>query len=94
MQINSSSIYAHNLWVGSSANNIANANTDGYNARDTRISEDGANGVSATTQETQSSVNLTDEVPEQIAIERSVEANAQAIRTHDETLGTTINIKV
>ena len=93
MQVSSSSIQAHGQWINSSAHNVANVNTEDFRARSTHLEEQGEGGVSAQTRQNEERTNLARETSDQIAAQRGIEANAQTIRTYDETLGTVLNIK-
>jgi flagellar hook protein FlgE len=96
---NISSILAHQTMLNTSANNIANANTDGFKPSDTRISDDGnsisANNVKADDNgSTKSQTDLAKEIPDQIIAQDATAANVSAIKTQDEMFGSLLDIKV
>lgn len=90
MNINSStsSIYAHQDLLSSSAHNIANSNTDGFDRVDTNIVENGKDSVKAvhSTVETNnpySSTDLTKDITDQIISYHAVGANVVAIKAQN-----------
>ena len=95
---NISSISAHQTLMNTTANNIANVNSDGFIPSDTRISEN-ANSVSANTRVSddngslKSQTDLAKEIPDQIIAQDATAVNVAAIRTQDEMLGTLLDIK-
>jgi flagellar hook protein FlgE len=97
---NVSSIQANQVFMNNNANNIANVNTDGFIPSDTQLSDTGNGSVSAKTRlatdngSPKSQTDLAKEIPDQITISRSVEANVNAIKTQDEMFGSLLNIKV
>lgn len=95
---NVASILAHKTMLNTSANNIANINTDGFIPKDTNIINT-ANSVSGSTREAddtnsiKSQTNLSKEIPELIITKNGVEINANVIKAQDEMLGTLLDIK-
>jgi len=95
---NVSSIGAHQTMLNTSANNIANVNTDGFKPSDTRISENG-NSVSAYNVKADdngslhSQTDLSKEMPDQIIAQNATAFNVAAIKTQDEIFGTLLDIK-
>ena len=93
---NISSIQAHQTMMNTSANNIANINSDGFVPSDskitnnllvnTRIADDNGSPRSQT--------NLAKEIPDQIIAQDAVALNVAAIKTEDEMFGTLLDIKV
>jgi flagellar hook protein FlgE len=85
--------------MNNSASNVANANSDGYLPRNTTISETQNGGTKANTtmaadnSSKQSQTNLTKEITDQMTIEKTTEANVQAIRTQNDMLGSLLDIK-
>lgn len=96
---NVSSILSNQTYMNNSANNVANANSDGYVPRNTTISETQNGGTKANTtmatdnSSKQSQTNLTKEITDQMTIEKTTEANVQAIRTQNDMLGSLLDIK-
>jgi flagellar hook protein FlgE len=95
---NVSSIGAHQTMLNTTANNIANVNTDGYVPKDTRITND-SNSVHATTREAddngspKSQTDLTKEIPDEIIAQNATAANVNVIKAQDEIMGTLLDIK-
>ncbi len=95
---NVSSIQAHQTFLNTNANNIANVNSDGFIPKDTRL-EDKKGSVTASTVKaddsgsTKSQTNLAKEIPDQISIQAGVSANVEAIKTQDDVLGSLLDIK-
>ncbi len=96
---NISSIQAHQTLMNNNADNIANANTDGFIPTSGTISERAGNAVTANlsaatdTGTAQSQTDLSKELTDQVVIEDVVEANAAAIKTQDQMFGTLLDIK-
>lgn len=100
MNINNStsSIYAHQELLNSSAHNIANSNTDKFERIDTRINENGKDGVKAVStkienQNPYSNTDLVKEMTDQVISYHAVGANAVSIKTQNELEGTILDIK-
>ena len=95
---NVSSLQANQTFLNTSANNVANVNSDGYIPKDTRITNSG-NTPQATTRVSdnsgslQSQTDLTKEIPNQIVASGVAEANVTAIKTEDQMMGTLLDIK-
>ena len=95
---NISSIGAHQVMLNTSANNIANVNTDGFRPSDTRISDNG-NSVSAHNVKDDdngslnSQTDISKEIPDQIIAQNATAFNVAAIKTQDEMFGTLLDIK-
>ena len=93
MQINANSISSMSNWMNSSANNVANLNTQDYSATRTTMSNSGT-AVLANSTKTGKPTDLAKEVTDQIVIEKSVDANAQAIKSQDKMLGSLLDLTV
>ena len=91
MQINANSISSMSNWMNSSANNVANLNTQDYNATRTTMSNSG-NAVVANSSKTGNPTDLAKEITDQMSIEKSVDTNAQAIKTQDKMLGSLLDL--
>jgi flagellar hook protein FlgE len=90
---------SNQTWMNNSAANVANVNTDKYVPRDTTISDTQNGGTKANTTlatsngSEKSQTDLTKEMTDQIAIEKTAASNVQAIRTQNEMLGSLLDIK-
>ena len=95
---NISSIGSHQTAMNTSANNVANVNTNGFVPKDTVMSNSG-NSVSANTRvssdngSNRSQTDLAKELTEQIVVEDATAVNVTAIKTQDEMLGSLLDIK-
>ena len=93
MQINANSISSMSNWMNSSANNVANLNTQDYNATRTTMSNSG-NAVVANSTKTGNPTDLAKEVTDQIVIEKSVDVNAQAIKAQGRVIGSLLDLTI
>ena len=95
---NLSSIVAHQTMLNSSANNIANVNTERYVPSDVNI-VDNKNSVDADVRKSddsgynKSQTDLSKEIPDQIVSQDATSVNTTAIKTKDEMLGSLLDIK-
>ncbi len=94
MQVNATAMGAYSDWMGNNANNIANVNTDGFNSTRTTIESQSGASVKAVSLLTQSSTDLSQEITEQIPIEGGFSAQAEAIKTQEEMIGTLLDMSV
>jgi len=100
MQIsnNIASLQANQTFLNTSANNVANVNTEGFVPQDTKITNE-ANTPSTNTRTAdnngsqKSQTDLAKEIPDQIIAGGVAEANVSAIKTQDEMFGTLLDIK-
>ncbi|MEO1938032.1 MAG: hypothetical protein ABGW85_05275 [Sulfurimonas sp.] len=92
---NVSSLQANQTFLNTNAHNITNVNTDGFRPSDTRISNNlqANNRLADDTGSPKSQTDLSKEIPDQITIGGVAEANASAIRTQNEMMGTLLDIK-
>ena len=96
-----SGLLASSARVAASAHNIANVNTDGYKAQDSqgRVSPSvsAAQPIGAGTVQVEaiepSNVDVAKEFIDLIAAKATYEANAQVVRTSDEMLRESLDIK-
>ena len=93
-----SSINAHQELLNSSAHNIANSITKGFERLDTEIVEASNNSVTTVTDKIESTnpysnTDLAKEMTGQIISYQAVGANAVSIQTQDEVSGTLLDIK-
>ena len=91
MQINANSMSSMSNWMNSSANNVANLNTQDYSATRTTMSNSG-NAVVANSSKTGNPTDLAKEITDQMSIKKSVDTNAQAIKTQDKMLGSLLDL--
>ena len=95
---NISSIQAHQTMLSTTANNVANVNTDGFRPDDTRIVEN-KNSVTAYNTKVddngskRSQTNLAKEIPDEIIAQSATSVNVSTIKTQDEMFGTLLDIK-
>jgi len=95
---NISSIQAHQTMLNTTANNVANVNTDKYVPSDTRIT-DNSDSVSAYNVKAdddgsqRSQTDLAKEIPDEIIAQDATAVNVTAIKTQDEMFGTLLDIK-
>ena len=92
MQVNANAMNAMSTWMNNSANNVANVNTQTYQATQTTLSEE-ANSVVANSSKTENNTDLTTEFTDQIALEAGFEANTEPIQTEDEMIGSLLDMK-
>jgi len=94
-----SSIYAHQDLLNSSAHNIANSNTENFERIETNIVEDSnKNNVTSVSEKIEndhiySDTDLVKEMTNQIISYQAVGANAVSIQTQNEVSGTLLDIK-
>jgi len=93
MQVNANAMMSMTNWMNTSANNVANVNTEGFNASRTTISNEG-NAVVAQRSKTANATDLSKEFTDQIALEKSFEANAQTIKTKDDMIGSLLDLSI
>ncbi len=94
MQVNANSMMAHQNWMSNNANNIANINSDNFNSTATTIQNPSEGSVQAVSSTTSSSTDLTREITEQIPIEKGFNAQAAAIKTQEQMIGSLIDLSV
>jgi flagellar hook protein FlgE len=96
---NVSSIMSNQSWMNNNANNVANVNTDRFVPQNTTISETQNGGTKANTEmassngSEQSQTDLSKELTDQTTIEKTTQANVQAIRTQNEMFGSLLDIR-
>lgn len=95
---NIASIQAHQTMTNSSANNIANINTDRFVPTNTRVvgGENSLRADNTKADNTGSKISQTDlakEMTTQIIAQDATAVNVNAIRTQDEILGSLLDIK-
>lgn len=95
---NISSLQAHQTMMNSSANNVANANSEKYVPTDVRM-QSSENSVTPNVRRADdngsanSQSDLSKELTDQIVVEDVTAANVAAIRTQDEMLGSLLDTK-
>jgi len=92
MQINSTAMMAMSNWMNNSANNVANVNTEKFNATQTTITDQNSAIVAQSSKTTQGT-DLATEFTDQISIDKSMKANMTTIKTEDEMIGSLLNMK-
>ena len=95
---NISSIGSHQTMLNTGANNIANANSDGFVPKDTKLSNTGSSvtantRVSDDTGSKNSQTDLAKELTDQIVAQNGTGVNVSAIKTQDEMFGSLLDIK-
>ena len=95
---NISSISSHQTMMNTSANNVANVNTDGFKPSDTQISSSSGSTTTSTrlsddTGSTTSQTDVAQEITNQIVVQDATAVNLTAIKTQDEMLGSLLDIK-
>ncbi len=95
---NISSLQTNQTFLNTTANNIANVNTDGFIPKDTRITNSGNSPIANArladdTGSAKSQTDLAKEIPDQIVTGSVAEVNVAAIKTEDEMFGTLLDIK-
>ena len=96
---NMASINSHQTMMNTSANNVANLNTDGFRPSDTRISNsDGSSPqastrLSADTGSTRSQTDVAKELTDQIIAQDVTAVNVSSMKTQDEMLGSLLDVK-
>lgn len=95
---NISSIQAHQTMMNTSANNVANVNSDGYIPSETRVISS-ENSLKANTFKANdngskmSQTELSKEITNQIIAQDATEANVTALKAQDDILGSLLDIK-
>lgn len=95
---NISSLQAHQTMMNSSANNVANVNSEKYVPTDVRM-QSSENSVTPNVRiaddngSANSQTDLSKELTDQIIVEDVTAANVAAIRTQDEMLGSLLDTK-
>ena len=92
MQINATAMTAMSNWMNNSAQNVANVNTEKYNATQTTITNQD-NAVVAQSSKGTNGTDLATEFTDQIALDKSFEANVDTIKTENEMLGSLLDMK-
>ena len=95
---NISSISSHQTMMNTSANNVANVNTDGFRPSDTKISSNSESTkadtrLSDNTGSKKSQTDLAKELTDQIIAQDATAVNVSAIETQDQMLGSLLDIK-
>jgi flagellar hook protein FlgE len=96
---NMSSINAHQTMMNTSANNVANANTDGFIPKSTTMSESAGGSVSANVRGStdqnyaKSQTNIAKEIPDQMIALEATKLNTTTIKAQDEMFGSLLDIK-
>ncbi len=89
MNINASSMMAHQTMMNVTANNVANVNSKDYSAKDATID----NNLEVNTRDTKQATNLTKEMTDMISTQGGFDSQVPAIKTANEMMGTLLNLK-
>jgi len=89
ININVNSLQAHQKLMDINANNVANVNTEGFNATNAHI----ADKLEISSQLSQNGTDLTKGMTDQVIIEAGFKAQIPAIKTQDEMTKTLLDIK-
>lgn len=88
MTISTSGMQAAQLRLNASANNVANSQTDGFRADRVQQQAQAGGGVTAQVEKLPTpGVNLLEERVEQMSASLTFKANAQMVKTADQTMG-------
>ena len=92
---NVASITANQTILNTTANNIANVNTDKYVPKDTIVTNNLSTNtrLADNTGNKMSQTNLSKEIPDLIVEEKVNAVNVNAIKTQDEMFGSLLDIK-
>jgi len=95
---NVASMQAHSAYANQNANNIANVNSNGFVPSNTNITEqNGSPRASFSKADNSGSVrsqtDLTKEITNQVLITNGFDANANAIKTQNQMLGTVLDMQ-
>jgi flagellar hook protein FlgE len=89
MTINSTSMTSHQTLMNVTSNNIANVNSENFTAKDAKID----NNLEVNIRDTKNPTNLTKEITDMISTQEGFNAQAPAIKTEDEMMGTLLDMK-
>jgi len=92
------SMQAHSAFANQNAQNIANSNTEGFVPSNTNISEQNSSPRASFSKAqdngtVQSQTDLTKEITDQVLITNGFDANASAIKTQNQMLGTILDMR-
>ncbi len=87
-----SSLNAYQGWLDNSASNVANATNRNNSAVQSTINEGPGSNPTLSSTPTNQPVEMVREMTDQIVIPEAAEANADAIRTQDEMMGTLLDL--
>lgn len=93
MQVNQNSMMAHTQYMNASAQNVANVNTEDYQALQTTLQSSGEGNIQAVSEQVDRGTELSRDLTDQITIEGGFDAQVRSIKTQDEILGTLLDIK-
>jgi len=95
---NVASMQAHSAYVNQNANNIANVNSNGFVPSNTNITEQNSSPRASFSKadnsgSVRSQTDLTKEITNQVLITNGFDANANAIKTQNQMLGTVLDMQ-
>lgn len=93
MQVNANAMQSISTWMNNSAHNVANVNTQDFSASRTAMSKSG-DAITAQTSQLDKQTSLAKEMTDQIEIEKTFEANAKAIKSKDEMIGSLLDLTI
>lgn len=91
--ISGSALQAYTTSLQTTANNVANLNTDGFKASSAMFQENGGGGVHAIVSKTQDSVDISREATNLLSDQNGFKANLGVLKTADEMTRELLNIK-
>ena len=86
---NLNAMRAHATWMNAISDNVANVDTENYDASRTVLNA----GPTAVSEPTGQGTDLIKEIPEQIVVADGFSAQVTAVKTRDEILGTLLDMK-
>jgi flagellar hook protein FlgE len=93
MQVNNTSMQAHSNWLNSTANNVANINSDNYSPSSTTLQSGEGNQPVAVSAKGGDSVQLSKEATDMIASQDGFSAQVAALKVDEQMMGTLLDIK-
>jgi flagellar hook protein FlgE len=93
MVVNQSSMQAHAAFMGNSAHNVANVNTNPFIANRTVLNNEVQGNVQAVQSPTNGPTQLSRELTDQISVENGFDAQVRSIQTQDEMHGSLLDMR-
>lgn len=91
--ISGSALQAYMTSLQTTANNVANVNTDDFKASTATFQENGGGGVHAIVSRTQDTVDISKEATNLMSDQNGFKANLSVLKTADEMTKELLNIK-
>jgi len=92
MEVNQSSMQAHAAFMASSAHNVANVNTNPFDATRTVLNNSGGS-VQAVQSPSGGPTQISRELRDQILVENGFDAQIRSIQTEDNMIGSLLDIR-